>query len=145
VGEVIHDYAQNRFTRTLGTLVSGGIPLVTSLDLASRAVGNRFFENKLLEVTTGVREGQTLWESLDRTHLISDMTVEMIKVGESTGALTEMLDCASEFSEEEIDHKLAKLITIIEPAMLVFMALVVTGVLLSLYMPMIRAAGSSRF
>lgn len=144
-GAIMHDYAQNRFTRTLGTLVSGGIPLVTSLELASRAVGNFFFERKLLEVTNGVREGQSLWESLERTGLVSDMAVEMIKVGESTGALTEMLDSASEFSEEEIDYKLNKVITIIEPVMLVFMALVVTGVLLALYMPMIRAAGSSRF
>jgi len=144
-GPVMHAYAQNRFTRTLGTLVAGGIPLVTSLDLAGRAVGNRYLERKIAEVTVGVREGQPLWQSLERTEQISDMTVEMIKVGESTGALTEMLDAASEFSEEEIDYKLNKLITIIEPAMLVFMALVVTGVLLALYMPMIRAAGSSRF
>jgi type IV pilus assembly protein PilC len=145
VGGVIRDYAQNRFSRTLSTLIAGGIPLVTSLELAARAVGNRLLERELLGVTVRVREGQSLWESLERTGYISDITVEMVKVGESTGALTEMLDSASEFSEEEIDYKLTKLVSLIEPIMLVFMALVVTGLLLAFYMPLIRAAGSSKF
>ncbi len=145
VGQVLHDYAQNRFTRTLGTLVAGGIPLVTSLELAARAVGNAFLEKELLGVTIKVREGQSLWESLERTGQVSDMAVEMIKVGESTGALAEMLDYASEFAEEEIDYRLNKLVTMIEPAMLIFMALVVTMVLLALYMPLMKAIGSSRF
>ena len=145
VGGVIRDYAQNRFSRTLSTLVAGGIPLVTSLELAARAVGNRLLEKELLGVTVRVREGQSLWESLEKTGYISDITIEMVKVGESTGALTEMLDSASEFSEEEIDYKLTKLVSLIEPIMLLFMALVVTGLLLAFYMPLIRAAGSSKF
>ena len=145
VGGVIRDYAQNRFSRTLSTLLGGGIPLVTSLELAARAVGNRLLEKELLGVTVRVREGQALWESLEKTGYITDITVEMVKVGESTGALTEMLDSASEFSEEEIDYKLTKLVSLIEPLMLVFMALVVTGLLLAFYMPLIRAAGSSKF
>ena len=145
VGGVIRDYAQNRFSRTLSTLLGGGIPLVTSLELAAHAVGNRLLEKELLGVTVRVREGQPLWESLEKTGYITDITVEMVKVGESTGALTEMLDSASEFSEEEIDYKLTKLVSLIEPLMLIFMALVVTGLLLAFYMPLIRAAGSSKF
>lgn len=145
VGRVIHDYAQNRFTRTLATLLSGGIPLVTSLELAARAVGNAFLEKEMMGVTVKVREGQPLWESLERTGQVSDMAVEMIKVGESTGALSDMLDNASEFSEEEIDHRLNKLITMIEPAMLIFMAMVVTIVLLALYMPLMKAIGTSKY
>jgi len=145
VGNVIRDYAQNRFTRTLSTLLSGGIPLVTSLELAGRAVGNAVLERELMGVTNRVREGQSLWESLERTGYITEMAVEMVKVGESTGALVEMLDNASEFSEEEIDYKLSKMVTLIEPLMLVFMALVVTGMLLAFYLPLIRAAGSSKF
>lgn len=144
-GSIIHDYAQNRFTRTLSTLVAGGIPLVSALELAARAVGNQFMEARLLEVTKSVREGQALWESLEKTKLVSDITIEMIKVGESTGSLVEMLDSASEFSEEEIDFRLNKVVTIIEPLMLVFIACVVTTVLLALYLPMIQAYGHSRF
>jgi type IV pilus assembly protein PilC len=115
VGGVIRDYAQNRFTRTLSTLLAGGIPLVTSLELAARAVGNYVLEQQLMAVTVRVREGQPLWESLERTGYISEMAVEMVKVGESTGSLVEMLDNASEFSAEEIDYRRTKLVTMIEP------------------------------
>ena len=145
VGEVAHDYAQNRFTRTLATLVSGGIPLVISIEMAARAVGNAYYEREMLGVANKVREGQALWESLERSGLVSDIAVEMVKVGESTGALVEMLDNTSEFAEEEIDHRLNKLVTLIEPLMLIFMALVVTGMLLAFYLPLIRAAAGSRF
>ena len=145
VGGVIRDYAQNRFTRTLSTLLAGGIPLVTSLELAARAVGNYVFEKELLGVTVRVREGQPLWESLERTGYVSEMAVEMVKVGESTGSLVEMLDNASEFSEEEIDYRLSKMVTMIEPLMLVFMAVVVTGMILAIYMPLFQAVGTSKF
>jgi type IV pilus assembly protein PilC len=145
VGGVIKDYAQNRFTRTLSTLLAGGIPLVTSLELAARAVGNYVFEKELLSVTVRVREGQALWDSLERTGYISEMAVEMVKVGESTGSLVEMLDNASEFSEEEIDYRLSKMVTMIEPLMLVFMAVVVTGMILAIYMPLFQAVGASKF
>jgi type IV pilus assembly protein PilC len=144
-GDVFRDYAQNRFTRTFSTLLAGGIPLVTSLELAGRAVGNAVLESELMGVTVKVREGQPLWESLEKTGYITEMAIEMIKVGESTGALVEMLDNASEFSEEEIDYKLSKMVTLIEPVMLIFMALVVTGMLLAFYLPLIRAAGTSKF
>jgi type IV pilus assembly protein PilC len=145
VGPVIKDYAQNRFTRTLSTLLAGGIPLVTSLELAARAVGNYVLEKELMGATVRVREGQPLWESLERTGYIGEMAVEMVKVGESTGALVEMLDNASEFSEEEIDYKLTKMVTMIEPLMLVFMAVIVTGMILAIYMPLFQAVGSSKF
>jgi len=145
VGGVIRDYAQNRFTRTLSTLLSGGIPLVTSLELAARAVGNYVFEKALLGVTVQVREGQPLWECLERTGYVSEMAVEMVKVGESTGSLVEMLDNASEFSEEEIDYRLSKMVTMIEPLMLVFMAVIVTGMILAIYMPLFQAVGQSKF
>ncbi len=145
VGGVIHDYAQNRFTRTLGTLVAGGIPLVTSLELAARAVGNALFERELLQVATRVREGQSLWESLERTRLINDIAIEMIKVGESTGSLEEMLENTSEFMDEEIDFRLTRVVSLIEPLMLVFMAVVVGTMLMAIYLPLIRTYGQARF
>jgi type IV pilus assembly protein PilC len=143
VGEVIRNYAQNRFTRTLATLQSGGIPLVTSLELSTGAVGNKVFERELNEVTHKVREGESLWESLDKTGLITDINLQMIRVGESTGALVEMLESSSEFTDEEIDTKLARLVTLIEPMMLVFMALIVATMLLSIYLPMIQLYGAA--
>ena len=144
LGEIVRNYAQNRFTRTLGTLQAGGIPLVTSLELSSRAVGNVVFERELNKVTTKVREGEALWESLDKTGLISDINIQLIRVGESTGALVEMLENASEFTDEEIDTQLSRMVTMIEPAMLVFMAIIVATMLLSIYLPMIQLQGGSQ-
>jgi type IV pilus assembly protein PilC len=128
----------------LGTLQAGGIPLVTSLELSTHAVGNVVFERELAEVTTKVREGESLWESLDKTGLISDINIQMIRVGESTGALVEMLENASEFTDEEIDTQLSRMVTMIEPAMLVFMAIIVATMLLSIYLPMIQLYGAAQ-
>ncbi len=142
-GRVMHNYAQNRFTRTLGTLQAGGIPLVMSLELSAKALGNVVFEKALLDVTEQVREGQTLWESLDRTELMSDMTIQMVKVGESTGALDEMLDNASDFTDEEIDDQLTRLVAMVEPIMLVVMAVVVGVMLMSIYYPLVQVYGQA--
>jgi type IV pilus assembly protein PilC len=142
-GKVIGEYCQNRFTRTLGTLQAGGIPLVSSLELSARAVGNVVYEKALLGVAGKVREGEALWETLDKTGLLSDITVQMIKVGESTGALDEMLQNASDFTDEEIDANLDRMMSMVEPLMLVFMALVVATMLLSIYYPLIQAYGQS--
>ncbi len=142
IGGIIDNYSQNRFTRTLSTLQAGGIPLVTSLELSARAVGNRVVEKALIQVAEQVREGQSLWQSLDETGLISDITIQMVKVGESTGALTEMLDHASDFTDHEIDTKLTRLVAMIEPLMLVFMAVIVAVMLISIYLPMIELYGS---
>ena len=143
VGGILRNYAQNRYTRTLGTLQSGGIPMVTALELAGRAVGNTVYEQALLKVVGKVREGQPLWESLAETGLISDLVIQMIKVGESTGALDAMLHDSSDFVDEEIETQLTRLETMIEPLMLVFMAFVVGIMLMSIYLPMIQAYGSA--
>jgi len=143
IGTIVSEYAQNRFTRTLGTLQAGGIPLVTSLELSARAVGNAVFERRLLEVADRVREGESLWEQLDKTALFSDISIQMIKVGESTGALDEMLDSASNFTDEEIDAHLERMMALVEPLMLVFMAVVVAVMLLSIYYPLLQAYGQS--
>ncbi len=144
IGTVVRNYAQNRFTRTLATLQAGGIPLVTSLELSAKAVGNKVFEAGLLEVAENVRRGQALWESLDETGLIADITVQMIKVGESTGMLVEMLTNCSDFVDEEIDAQLQRLVSLVEPLMLIFMALLVGFMLMAVYMPLIQAYGAAR-
>lgn len=144
VGGIFHDYAQNRFTRTLATLQAGGIPLVTSLELSARAVGNAVFEQRLLGVAARVREGEALWDSLDKTELLSDITIQMVKVGESTGALDEMLRDASDFTDEEIDAKLTRVVALVEPLMILFMAVIVGVMLLSIYYPMLQVYGQSR-
>lgn len=144
IGTVVRNYAQNRFTRTLATLQAGGIPLVSSLELSARAVGNLVYEEGLLAASEKVRRGQSLWESLDETGLMTDITVQMIKVGESTGMLVEMLTNTSDFVDEEIDAQLQRLVSLVEPLMLIFMAVLVGFMLMAVYMPLIQAYGAAR-
>lgn len=145
LGGIWHRYAISRFTRTLSTLTSGGIPLVVSLDIAARAIGNRIFERRILEVGQKVREGGSLWESLEKTGLMTDMSVEMIKVGESTGALEDMLTNVANFYDEEIESNLATLVALMEPAMLIFMGGVIATMLMAIYLPLIRSYSASQY
>ena len=145
LGGIWHRYAISRFTRTLATLTSGGIPLVVGLDISARAIGNRIFERRILEVSQKVREGGALWESLEQTGLMTDMSVEMIKVGESTGALEDMLTNVANFYDEEIDNNLATLVALMEPAMLIFMGGVIATMLMAIYMPLIRSYSASQY
>jgi type IV pilus assembly protein PilC len=141
LGSVSIAYGINQFARTLGTLVSGGIPLVTSLEITGGAVSNVVFRREVLAVAGKVKEGQPMWDSLDKTGLFTPMSVEMIKVGESTGSLEEMLTSVSEFLDEEIDTNLTRIVTFIEPIILIIMAIVVGGMLLAIYYPLLQAYG----
>lgn len=143
VGPVIHQYTISRFTRTLSTLVAGGIPLVGSLEIAGGAVGNARFSKEILAVARKIKEGESMWESLEQTGLMSDMSIEMIKVGESTGALEEMLANVSDFIDEEIDQRINTLLSLLEPLLLLFMAFVVGGMLLAIYLPLLKVYAQS--
>ncbi|MGH9869883.1 MAG: type II secretion system F family protein [Candidatus Polarisedimenticolia bacterium] len=143
LGSITTKYAISRFCRTLGTLVQGGIPLVTALEISSRAVGNRIFESEMIKVAGKVREGQPLWQSLEATGLTTDMSISMIKVGESTGALEEMLTNVSSFYDEEIDTDLTTIVNLMEPALLIFMGLVVATMILAIYLPLIKASSAA--
>jgi type IV pilus assembly protein PilC len=138
VGGIFRRFAITQFTRSLGTLLGGGTPLVPALENASDAIGNRFVSRRVAEVVPKVREGGELWRSLDETGIFTDLTIEMIKVGESSGALEEMLASVSEFYDEEIDMLLARVISFVEPAILVIMGGVIVTILLSVYLPMFR-------
>jgi type IV pilus assembly protein PilC len=145
VGKIIHQYAISRFARTLSTLVAGGIPLVTSLEISGSAVGNMLFMREIFGVAKKVKEGESMWESLEKTGLMSDMAIEMIKVGESTGSLEEMLANVSDFIDEEIDQRINTLLSLLEPLLLIFMAFVVGGMLLAIYLPLLKVYGRSQF
>jgi len=139
VGGILHRFAASRFVRTLGTLLSGGIPAVSALGIAGRAVGNLVFERALVDVERKVREGSALWQALDDTHLFSDIAVEMTRVGESTGALSEMLISVADFYDEEIDTRLSTVMSLLEPFMLIFMGLIVALMMLAIYLPLLRS------
>lgn len=138
-GSIVQKYCVSRFCRTLGTLVSGGIPLVTAIEISAESVGNQVFLNQLETVARKVREGESLWQSLEQTGLFPDIVVEMVKVGESTASLDEMLANVANFFDEEIDQELSTVVTLLEPAMLVSMGLIVVGMLMAIYLPLIKA------
>ena len=111
--------------RTLATLLGGGIPLVNSLEIAARSTGNRHMGRELDIVAQRVREGQSFAGTLLERQTVPDVAIKMIEVGESTGALTEMLNSLADFYDEEIETEVARFVTVIEPAMLVIMGLVI--------------------
>jgi len=139
VGGLLQGFAASRFVRTLGTLLAGGIPVVAAMGIAARAVGNQLFERELLDVERKVREGGGLWQGLEETGLFSDIAIEMTKVGESTGALSEMLVNISDFYDEEIDNRLATMMALMEPVMLIGMGIIVAMMLLAMYLPLLRS------
>jgi type IV pilus assembly protein PilC len=138
VGGVLHRFAILQFTQSLGTLLGGGTPMVPAIEIASQSVTNQLVSTRIISVVQNVREGEPLWRSLDSTGVMSDLAVEMIKVGESTGALTEMLTNVSEFYDEEIESRLARLVSAIEPVILVGMGIVIGVLLYAFYLPLFR-------
>lgn len=138
VGGVLHRFAIMQFTQSLGTLLAGGTPMVPAIEIASQSVTNQLVATKIAGVVQNVREGEPLWRSLDNTGVISDLAVEMIKVGESTGALTEMLANVSEFYDEEIEARLSRLVAAIEPVILVLMGGVIGILLYAFYLPLFQ-------
>ncbi|MBM3818873.1 MAG: type II secretion system F family protein [Acidimicrobiia bacterium] len=135
-GETIRKFATSQLARTLGTLLGGGIPLVNSLEIASGAMTNRYLAGEIAEVTHRVREGQSFAGALLARNAFPDVAVKMVEVGESTGALQEMLNSLADFYDEEIETEVGRFITLIEPVVLVVMGVVIAIVVLALYMPL---------
>ncbi len=138
VGGILHRFAILQFTQSLGTLLSGGTPMVPAIEIASQSVTNQLVATRIYSIIQNVRNGEPLWRSLESTNAVSDLAVEMIKVGESTGALTEMLSNVSEFYDEEIEARLTRLVAAIEPLILVFMGIVIATLLYAFYLPLFQ-------
>lgn len=136
VGLVLRKIAVARFCRTLGTLMSAGVPLLESLDITAHTSGNAVIEQAILEVRKQVEEGKTLSEPLGATQQFPPMVVHMISVGETTGALDTMLAKIAEFYEEEVDIAVAGMMKLIEPVMIFVLGVVIGGIVISMYLPM---------
>ena len=138
IGGSLRKFATSQLARTLATLLGGGIPLVNSLEIAARSTGNRYMGQELEIVAVRVREGQSFSATLLERQTVPDVAIKMIEVGESTGALTEMLNSLADFYDEEISTSMERFITLIEPALLVIMGIVIAALLLALYMPLFQ-------
>ena len=138
IGDVATRFATSQLARTLATLLGGGIPLVSALDVTARSVGNRHVSRHLEVIARDVREGKALSTSMQAPGIFPPVAVKMIEVGESTGALQDMLNAAADFFDEEIETKLGRFMTLIEPLLLVIMGIVIAGLLLALYWPLLQ-------
>ena len=143
IGDTWIKFQVSQFCRTLATLLAGGTPLVSALATAADSVGSRLFAQAIAQASQRVREGQTLHGALGATGLIPELGIEMIEVGEASGALGAMLGSVAEFYEEETNQRLATLIAVIEPAILVFMAIVIVFILIALYLPIFSFSGAT--
>jgi type IV pilus assembly protein PilC len=135
LGQIWLKYQVSSFSRMLSTLLTGGMPLVPSLETAGASMSSRQILNGISEAAVRVREGQPLAKALEGQRMFPDLSVEMIEVGESTGALPAMLNSVAEFYEEDVQTALGAAMSLIEPVILVVMAVVVGGILISLYLP----------
>jgi type IV pilus assembly protein PilC len=134
-GPIWMKYQIAMFSRTLSTLLSGGLPLVPSLETASHSINSFKISSNVEQASKRVREGRSLSFSLEETKFFPDLAIEMVEVGESTGALPSMLNSVAEFYEEDVQNSLATAMQLIEPIILIFMGITVAFVLLSLYLP----------
>jgi type IV pilus assembly protein PilC len=143
-GEIWSKYQVAQFSRILGTLLSGGIPLVQALETARDSVTSPLLRHSLDTAARRIREGNTLWESLSETKFFPPLAIEMVEVGESSGALPAMLSSVADFFDEDVDTYMAAVLSAIEPGILIFMGSIVLFVLWALYMPIFSLASKIR-
>jgi type IV pilus assembly protein PilC len=142
IGPIAQKFSTSQGARTLATLLGGGIPLVNALEVTSRSLSNQHMAAELTSAAQQVREGRSLAGTLQDSGAFPDVAIKMVEVGESTGALQEMLNSLADFYDEEIDTNLGRFVTIIEPALLVIMGIVIAGLLLSLYLPLFNLSSA---
>ena len=138
VGSTVSRFATSQLARTLSTLLGGGLPLVSAIDIASGSMGNRFLSDETREVGQRVKEGESFAAALTARGTFPDVFVKMTEVGEATGALQEMLASLADFYDEEIETELGRFVSLVEPVLLIIMGLVIASLLLALYMPLFQ-------
>jgi type IV pilus assembly protein PilC len=136
LGQVMRKIAVARFCRTLGTLVSSGVPILEGLAITARTAGNAVVEDAIMATRKSIEEGKTIAEPLKNTDVFPPMVVRMVAVGEQTGALEAMLNKIADFYEDEVDEATANLLALLEPIMIMFLGVVIGGIVISMYMPM---------
>jgi len=141
LGPVMRKIAVARFTRTLGTLLSSGVPILDALNIVAKASGNVVIEKAIVTTAEKIREGRTMAEPLLETKAFPPMVVQMIGVGEQTGALDQMLNKIADFYEEEVDVAVGALTSLLEPIMMVVIGGMVGFMLIAMYMPIFDIAG----
>jgi type IV pilus assembly protein PilC len=141
LGLLLRKIAVARFTRTLGTLISSGVPILEGLEITARTAGNAVIEKSLMEVRKGLESGRNLSDPLKETNVFPGMVTQMIAVGEQTGAMDAMLQKIADFYEDEVDAAVKDLLAAMEPMMIVILGVVVGGIVISMYLPLFSLIG----
>jgi type IV pilus assembly protein PilC len=141
-GSLLRKVAVARFTRTMGTMLSSGVPILDALEIVSRAAGNKIVEEALMDVREKVSQGSQMAEPLAKTNVFPNMVVQMIAVGESTGAMDVMLTKIADFYDDEVESTVEGLTKLMEPMMMVILGGIVGTILLAMYLPIFSIAGT---
>jgi type IV pilus assembly protein PilC len=141
IGDILRKVAVARFSRTLSTLLSSGVPILESLDITARTAGNVIITEAIMKIRAGIEQGQTIVEPLKASGIFPPMVGQMIGVGEQTGALDSMLSKIADFYEQEVDAAIANLLTLLEPIMIVFLGLTIGSIVISMYLPLFVLIG----
>jgi type IV pilus assembly protein PilC len=141
LGPIFLKIAIARFSRTLSTLLSSGVPILQSLDITARTAGNVVVENAIIQIRDGVEQGKSFVEPLRSSELFPHMVAQMVGIGEQTGALDSMLGKIADFYEQEVDAAIANLLTLMEPALIGFLGVTIGGIVISMYLPMFSLIG----
>lgn len=140
-GDLLRKTAVAKFTRTLGTLISSGVPILDGLEITAKTAGNKVIEEAVMKTRVSISEGKSISDPLAQTEVFPPMVVQMIAVGESTGALDSMLDKIADFYDEEVDISVANLTKLLEPLIILFLGVIIGGLVLAMYMPMFKLIG----
>jgi len=141
LGAILRKIAVARFSRTLATLLSSGVPILQSLDITARTAGNVILEEAITKIRVGVERGESVVEPLKATEVFPNMVAQMVGIGEQTGALDSMLGKIADFYEQEVDSAIAGLLTLIEPVMIGFLGVTIGSIVISMYLPLFTLIG----
>ena len=141
-GPLLKKVAVARFTRTLGTMISSGVPILDALEIVAKTSGNKVLEEVILEVRGSIAEGQTIAEPLSETDIFPSMVIQMISVGEATGALDTMLEKIADFYDDEVDTAVEALTSMLEPMLMVFLGGSIGGLVIAMYLPIFQMTGA---
>jgi type IV pilus assembly protein PilC len=142
VGSLLQRIAVARFSRTLGTMVSSGVPILESMDIVARTAGNRVIEEAIVKARGSISEGKTIAEPLADSKVFPVMVTQMVGVGEATGALDAMLNKIADFYDEEVDSAVEALTALLEPMLMIFLGVVIGGLVIAMYLPVFKLAGA---
>jgi type IV pilus assembly protein PilC len=142
VGMVVRKVAVAKFTRTLGTLISSGVPILDGLEIVARTAGNKIIEEAILKTRQAISEGKTIAEPLAQTKVFPAMVVQMIGVGESAGALDTMLNKIADFYDDEVDTAVGNLTSMLEPFIMVFLGFTLGYIVIAMYLPIFKLAST---